>query len=136
MKNNILQEYERRKHQRFGVNYSAKIKDNSNHILGTIIDISEYGMGVRASEHLSKNEKINIEFEYHMCFGNRIINKNSLHLNVKVIWLRHETPYQYRYGLQITERCHVTLHKLKNLIQLLLFIKHQESEIQEDEAVD
>lgn len=108
---------ERRRHPRYEVRYVAKVWSQERDLCGTVIDISEGGVGILLPQVLSIGQELDLEIES-IASGEKI---KSIKFKARIVWMNEEEflPGMYRGGLEISSISQEDLDALKDHIQAL-----------------
>ena len=107
---------ERRRFPRYAVRYMAKVSKGEKDLFGTIIDISEGGLGILLPEIFPIGTELTLKIK--SLIEGEI---SEIALNARLVWMHDEefTNGMYRGGLEITEISQEALDMLKDHIQSL-----------------
>ena len=107
---------DRRRFPRYAVRYLTKVHLNGSMLCGTIVDISEGGVGVLLPEKLDEGVLLDIEISRVLVEEEVVETK----FRARIVWISEmEIEKMYRAGLEITEIAEDDLERLReNIIEL------------------
>ena len=108
---------ERRRFPRYAVHYIAKVFLDDQMLCGTIINISEGGVGILLPKRLSINSVLDLKIR-------NILSEDesgSIDLKARIVWMNEEEIIDgmYRAGLEIVDSLEEDLEILVEHIQYL-----------------
>jgi len=110
---------ERRKHQRYTVEYISEVYQGDEFLFLTVLDISEGGAGIMLPSKFNTGNMMQLRINYRLCDHiNSSFERIDISLKAEVIWVKTHGSV-YRAGLKISDIEENDLTRLKNNINKL-----------------